>query len=123
MIFNQEIPALARYSIHSRILTWDQKWLFLVSYFRLHSNNKITSLGLSRIVFKESNGKTIKPQEVFEASGYFKNQSEKEKEELENRRQRGMEFIEGMISSERLLENFFLEDEIIDKNSKVPAKL
>ncbi|RIA82454.1 hypothetical protein C1645_788276 [Glomus cerebriforme] len=123
-IFNLEIPPFSRYSVHTRILTWDPKWCFLVSYFRLHSNNKITSLGISRFVFKEQNGKTIKPEEIFEAAGYFKNESEEEKEERENRRQKGMKIAEGMNSLERLFDEDFVGDLNLKNNiTKVPAKL
>jgi len=108
-IFNHEIPPFSNYSIHTKILTWDQKWLFLVSYFRLDKSNKITSLGLSRCIFKESNGKTIKPEEIFEAGEYLKDESEEEKEKRENIRQKEMKFVEGICSTERLLD----EDKIL----------
>lgn len=120
-IFNQEIPPFSKYSVHTRILTWDQKWLILVSYFRLHKENKIVSLGLSKCIFKESNGKTIRPEELFIGSGYLKNESEKEKEEREDRRQKGMKFVEGIYLAERLFDDEFIQD--LNLKNKIPAKL
>ncbi|RGB33743.1 hypothetical protein C1646_703638 [Rhizophagus diaphanus] len=120
-IFNHEIPPFSNYSVHTRILTWDQKWLILVSYFRLHRENKIVSLGLSKCIFKEPNGKTIRPEELFIASGYLKNDSEKKKEEREDRRQKGMKFVEGTYLAERLFDDEFIKD--LNVKNKIPAKL
>lgn len=121
MIFNHEIPPFSKYSVHTRILTWDHKWLVLVSYFRLHKDDKIASLGISRCIFKEPNGKTIRPEEIFEASGYLKNESEKEKEERENKRQKGMKFVEGLYAAEGLFDEEFVKD--LNLKNKIPAKL
>jgi hypothetical protein len=120
-VFSQEIPPFSNYSVHTRILTWDQKWLVLVSYFRLHKGNKIVSLALSKCIFKESNGKTIRPEELFKGSGYLNNVSEKEKEERENRRQKGMKFIEGISLAEELFDEEYVKD--LNLKNKITAKL
>ncbi|GBB85601.1 hypothetical protein RclHR1_01210009 [Rhizophagus clarus] len=121
MVFDHEIPPFSNYSVHTRILTWDHKWLVLVSYFRLHKDNKIASLGISKCIFKEPNGKTIRPEEIFEASGYLKNESEKGKEEREKRRQRGMKFVEGIHVAEGLFDDEFVKD--LNLKNKITAKL
>src|SRR5581483_1772672 len=126
MVFDNEITPFTRFSILTRILTWDQKWIYATSHFKLHSNNKITSLGIMKIVFKEADGRTVRPEEIFEFCGYFKDETEEEKEEREKRRQLGMKFVEGILPIEQLIDpNVLVDPDNIKKgeNDKILAKL
>ncbi|KAF1998921.1 hypothetical protein P154DRAFT_555082 [Amniculicola lignicola CBS 123094] len=40
--FQKAIPPLARYEVSSRILCWDQKWIYVVSHFAKPGSNKPT---------------------------------------------------------------------------------
>ncbi len=123
-VFKTEIPVLSRFSIHTGIFAWDQKYFIIISYFRLHNTNEITSLALSRILFKGPNGKTFKPEQMFEAAGYFKDESKEEKEERENKRQTRMKIIEGIHRLDQLFDETFARELNLDKmKGKVPAKL
>jgi hypothetical protein len=90
-VFKREVKPFQRFEIWSRILTWDQKWVYVISYFvenghgnRLLSqqseataNNKtqgnnadtaILATCVARYVFKRGR-KTVPPQEVFQTVG------------------------------------------------------
>ncbi|CAI2180747.1 894_t:CDS:10 [Funneliformis geosporum] len=124
--FNSEIPILSRYSIHSRVFTWDNKWFYLISYFRLHSTNEIASIALSKVIFKVSSGKTIKSEVMFETSGYFKNESIEEKEERENKRQIRLKLVEQIFPfefSDGTCARDFLNEIKAKRNNNVQAKL
>ncbi|KAF2106762.1 hypothetical protein BDV96DRAFT_654326 [Lophiotrema nucula] len=41
-IFKKAIPPFARYEISSRVLCWDQKWVYVVSHFAKPGSNKPT---------------------------------------------------------------------------------
>ena len=90
-VFKREIKPLQRYEVWSRVLTWDAKWLVLVTYFvkaGTHKNvmrslqkgegNKdgseaqkaILAVGVSRYVFKDGR-RTAPPQEVLQHMGLY----------------------------------------------------
>ncbi|CAG8615754.1 16925_t:CDS:2 [Funneliformis caledonium] len=125
-IFKSEIPLFSSFSIHSGVFTWDHKWIFIISYFRIHRTNAIASIALLKVIFKEPSGKTIKPEVLFETSGFFKNESIEEKEETENKRQARMKLVEQIFPNELIDETFardFLNDLKAKSNNNVPAKL
>lgn len=79
-VFKQELKPLQAYKIRSRILGWDNKWLFVLSRFETGSgsssavpsdkvdNSKLAAVSLSKYVFKLGR-KTIPPEEVIKWSG------------------------------------------------------
>ncbi|EAW11683.1 acyl-CoA thioesterase [Aspergillus clavatus NRRL 1] len=87
-VFKREIKPLQQYEIWSRVLAWDEKWLYVVSYFvkagtgkavmrSLHGDQKsagfdpnkvILASSLSRYVFKDGRI-TVQPQDVLIHNG------------------------------------------------------
>jgi hypothetical protein len=45
-MYRKAIPPFARYEISSRVLCWDQKWIYVVSHFTKPGSNKPTKLVL-----------------------------------------------------------------------------
>ncbi|THC98401.1 hypothetical protein EYZ11_002120 [Aspergillus tanneri] len=83
-VFKREIKPFQQYEIWSRVLTWDEKWLYIVSYFviggtgkavmeSLHTqgqkgtnfnpNKAILASSVSRYVFKDGRI-TVRPESV-----------------------------------------------------------
>ncbi|KAJ5714384.1 uncharacterized protein N7483_011565 [Penicillium malachiteum] len=73
-LFHREVKPLQRYEVWSRVLAWDEKWVYVVSYFvkkgALASDGSIRgdpdakfvlASGLARYVFKEGRV-TVKPE-------------------------------------------------------------
>lgn len=74
-IFRAEIKPLQAYSITSRVLGWDDKWLFVISKFEIPTTakdgtkgKKLAAIGLSKYVFKLRR-KTIPPEEIVKTCG------------------------------------------------------
>ncbi|RAL06935.1 acyl-CoA thioesterase [Aspergillus homomorphus CBS 101889] len=80
-LFHREVKPLQRYEIWSRVLAWDEKWVYVVSYFvkkgALTQDGKIKgdpdakfvlASGLARYVFKEGRV-TVKPEEALRECG------------------------------------------------------
>lgn len=75
--FKKEIKPYARYDVTSRVLSWDDKWLFLLSKFTLPGQkNRTACTAITKYVFKHGK-KTIPPKEYLEACGYYNEQAEK----------------------------------------------
>ncbi|OJD23026.1 hypothetical protein ACJ73_05626, partial [Blastomyces percursus] len=71
--FKKEIPPYERYEMQSRIAGWDEKWLYVVTYFlrpakRTGEPKTILATGISQYVIKKGR-LTIKPAKVLKASG------------------------------------------------------
>lgn len=91
--FRKEIKPYGAYEIHSRVLAWDEKWLYVVSYFvkpgsakkmaraQSHSASKgetpelagvakgmVFTSAITKFVFKEGR-KTIRPEDALEELG------------------------------------------------------
>ncbi|KLJ05521.1 hypothetical protein EMPG_10995 [Blastomyces silverae] len=71
--FKKEIPPYERYEMQSRIAGWDEKWLYVVTYFlrparRRGEPKTILATGISQYVIKKGR-LTIKPAKVLKASG------------------------------------------------------
>jgi len=73
VIFKAEIKPYERYSISSRILTWDDKWLYIISHFTRykktipgHSKSPVVASAISKYVFKRKR-LTIPPEQVLTA--------------------------------------------------------
>lgn len=75
-LFRREVKAYQQYDIVSRVLTWDEKWLYIVSYFVKPSKShpteivedRILASALSRYVFKQGR-QTVQPVDVLRNSG------------------------------------------------------
>ncbi|KAF3941713.1 hypothetical protein ABW19_dt0205523 [Dactylella cylindrospora] len=74
-LFRREIKPYEKYEIWSRVLSWDDKWFWVVSHFvsakgdpKHDGKRKIYASSLSKYVFKVER-KTIPPIEVLEESG------------------------------------------------------
>ncbi|KAK2813437.1 hypothetical protein FQN50_000753 [Emmonsiellopsis sp. PD_5] len=71
--FKKEIPPYERYEMQSRLSGWDEKWLYVVTYFlrpekRRGQGKTILAIGVSQYVIKKGR-LTIKPTRVLQASG------------------------------------------------------
>jgi hypothetical protein len=69
-VFRREIGPLQRYVVRSRVLGWDNKWLFVLSRFEIGSgstsdkaNARLAAVALSKYVFKDGR-KTIAPEDA-----------------------------------------------------------
>ncbi|KAF3390038.1 Uncharacterized protein DPV78_011831 [Talaromyces pinophilus] len=103
-VFKREIKPFERFEIWSRISTWDQKWIYVISYFmkkghgnRLLSqqseattdskspssdaNTAILATCMARYVFKRGR-KTVPPQEVFQTLDLCPSQEDKTSAEV-----------------------------------------
>ncbi|CAG8599461.1 50_t:CDS:2 [Paraglomus occultum] len=68
-LFKKEIPPFAKFLVETRLLTWNEKWVFLVSRFVLEKTKVTACICTAKLVFKRSNGKTVKPEDLFELCG------------------------------------------------------
>ncbi|QRD91130.1 hypothetical protein F9C07_2280442 [Aspergillus flavus] len=74
-IFRREIKPWQRYDVESRILCWDDKWLYIVSHFLKPGSHSETGTGgseegilasaISKYVFKKGR-RTVTPEEVLQ---------------------------------------------------------
>lgn len=90
-VFKREIKPLQRYEVWSRVLSWDKKWLVLVSYFvqagtyksvvqstekgqenrqGAEAQDAILAVAVSRYVFKDRR-RTVPPEEVLQYMGLY----------------------------------------------------
>lgn len=72
--FMKEIKPFQKYRIENRILSWDQKWIFLLSEFKV--GDRTVALSVGKLVFKDHR-KTIPPSKVIEFCGYSCDEIEK----------------------------------------------
>lgn len=69
--FKNEIPPLAKYTMVSKVIGWDQKWFFVESQFELGdpANPTIAATAVTKYVIKEGR-RTVPPGEAFRISGF-----------------------------------------------------
>lgn len=78
-VFRREIRPLQKCQIWSRVLSWDEKWVYIVSYFvssdyakaqnaRVPGEENILASGIARYVFKDGR-KTVRPAEAMTDCG------------------------------------------------------
>ncbi|KAF7715221.1 Uncharacterized protein PECH_008715 [Penicillium ucsense] len=81
-LFRREIKPYQRYDVITRVLTWDDKWLYVVSYFvkpgsaqgsRI-AEDQIFASAISRYVFKKGR-QTVTPAEVMRHSGLLSDET------------------------------------------------
>ncbi|RUS22401.1 hypothetical protein BC937DRAFT_89449 [Endogone sp. FLAS-F59071] len=141
-LFKKEIVPLQRYTIQTRILTWDEKWFWLEHRFvypkelaRRQQNQSlgdddsvtpkelkapddeivVACIALSKLVFKERSGKTVPPTTVLEICGHGVGN-----EEREERRARAYAYLEGLANTEKLFDGRW---GVSGKRSSVTASL
>lgn len=73
--FRREIKPYQRYEVESRVLGWDEKWMYIGSWFLSRSRGKdgkkeVLASALSKYVVKKGR-LTVGPARVLEASGYL----------------------------------------------------
>lgn len=87
-LFKREIPPLQAYTIQTRVWTWNEKWLFLQHRFIIeHENGNLPTvccIATSKIVFKQTSGKTVSPMEIFKLCGHPYDDVQVEKKRSEN---------------------------------------
>lgn len=73
--FKKEIKPLQRYTIVSRVLGWNQKWLIVESRFEIGSKKSpvVAATALTKYVVKDKR-KTIPPSEAFKMTGFSEGQ-------------------------------------------------
>lgn len=71
----KEIKPYQRYEMHSRVLSWDQKWLYISTHFvptrstvKGKETTTVFASAMSKVVFKEGR-KTVPPAVVFDLVG------------------------------------------------------
>lgn len=79
--FKREIPAYTRYEVKSHIASFDQKWIYIVTYFLKPSGKRtveedpekllkrLYAVSISKYVLKKGRY-TVPPTDAFEAAGY-----------------------------------------------------
>ncbi|KAK2752451.1 hypothetical protein FQN54_008113 [Arachnomyces sp. PD_36] len=71
--FKREIRPFERYEVRSKLVAWDQKWMYILTYFirpekRPGSGKTLLAMGVSKYVIKKGR-LTIRPERVLRASG------------------------------------------------------
>lgn len=79
--FKREIPAYTKYEVKSHVASFDQKWIYIVTYFLKPGKGKkgqddpevlkkrLYAVSVSKYVLKKGRY-TVPPKDVFEAAGY-----------------------------------------------------
>jgi acyl-CoA thioesterase FadM len=66
--FRRPLPPFQRFSVKSRLLYWDEKWLYLEQ--RLESAKGVHSIAIVRGLFLKRNGVAVPSQKLFDYMGY-----------------------------------------------------
>ena len=99
-VFRREIRPLQKCQIWSRVLSWDEKWVYIVSYFVSNDDTKeqnahmpgednILASGIARYVFKDGR-KTVRPVEALTDCGVLPLHTDDSWNEYEAERAKGM---------------------------------
>ncbi|CUM63478.1 uncharacterized protein PRCAT00001053001 [Priceomyces carsonii] len=96
-VFKAELTLFQRYEIKSRVMAWDNKWLFVLSKFVVPKGNseKLCAIAVTKYVFKKKGRITIRPIEMIKECGLYS-------EEVENINKKNYELVKYMSSSEDL---------------------
>ena len=117
--FRREIRPFQKYEIWSRVLSWDEKWVYVISYF-VSSNytmgqngvmpgeESILASGIARYVFKDGR-KTVRPVEALTDSGVLPLQTDESWSDYEAQRAEGM-VIGGCLAGLEALPGVFCLD-------------
>ncbi|KAG0173971.1 hypothetical protein DFQ30_006450 [Apophysomyces sp. BC1015] len=100
-LFKKEMPPLQRYTIQSRVWTWNHKWLWLQHRFVFTKDKEevIACAAVSKIVFKRASGKTISPPHVLELCGHHLSAAD------EDRRAKNWDIAQHILELDVLFQN------------------
>lgn len=93
--YKRELKLFQRYNIKSRILAWDDKWVFVLSKFVLPGSEKLIAIAVTKYVFKKKLRITIRPEEMVRECGLWN-------EEVAEQNRKNYEIVKYMSSSEDL---------------------
>jgi acyl-CoA thioesterase FadM len=91
--FKREIKPFQKYSIKSRVLAWDNKWLFILSKFVI-GKDKVASTMVTKYVLKDGR-KTINPEQAIKFQGMWS-------EELELKNKENLKLCQWMVNTDQL---------------------
>ncbi|ODV68403.1 hypothetical protein HYPBUDRAFT_155521 [Hyphopichia burtonii NRRL Y-1933] len=83
-IFKKELTLFQKFQIKSKVLAWDQKWLFVLSKFVIPNgskNEKLCAIAITKYVFKKNGRITIKPIDLIKDAGLYNDEIVKINEE------------------------------------------
>ncbi|KAK9311153.1 hypothetical protein V1524DRAFT_411993 [Lipomyces starkeyi] len=86
-------------ALHSLIIGWDEKWLFVVSRFELAGSTNTCAISLSKYVFKLGRT-TITPQDALKQCGLWS-------PEVEAKGYDGRKKVQGLMDLDQLEEEEF----------------
>lgn len=92
-IFKRELKPYQQYKIRSKVLGWDEKWLFVLSKFE-YMNGKLAAVAVTKYVFKLKR-RTIPPKDAIQMCYQWS-------EELEKKGREGMVKVKGLLEIEAL---------------------
>ncbi len=72
-------------SIESRILSYDDKWLFILSRFFNQRSGQLKAMAVSRYVFKQGT-KTVKPQFLIDECGFDSEHADRQTDSLQGQK-------------------------------------
>lgn len=120
--FKHEIKPYQRYLMWSRVLCWNEKWFWIVTWFveanekgSQDAEKKVFATGLSKCVFKKGR-KTVKPEIIMKLSGLLpghvgaddgaQSQHDENVASIELERRRGLECVDSQDGLEKLHDRF-----------------
>ncbi|KAK9460561.1 uncharacterized protein V1516DRAFT_696284 [Lipomyces oligophaga] len=95
-VFRREIKPYASYNIRSKIVGWDDKWLFVVSKFESPQTKKLHAISVTKYVFKMGR-KTLPIREALERNGTWS-------PEIERQGREGMKWVQGIVDLDQIEE-------------------
>ncbi|KAK9457981.1 hypothetical protein V1511DRAFT_508076 [Dipodascopsis uninucleata] len=93
-IFRREIKPLVQFQIKSKVVGWDDKWLFVVSKFYTDGGKKFCAVSVAKYVCKFGR-KTVPPKECLEACGLWT-------PEVELKGREGRKKVQGLLDLDQL---------------------
>lgn len=92
--FKHELKPFQTFQIHSKIIAWDKKWIFVLSKFLSAPSDKVYAITLTKYVFKRGRI-TIVPEQMMKEVGLWS-------DEIDHICQRNLSIVEHMTSMEDL---------------------
>lgn len=81
-LFKKELKIFQSYKIKSKVLAWDEKWLFVLSKFvipdkKSDNGERLCAVAITKYVFKKNGRITIKPTELIKECNLYNDEIEK----------------------------------------------
>ncbi|KAK7207418.1 hypothetical protein BZA70DRAFT_13518 [Myxozyma melibiosi] len=95
-VFKREIKPYIKYQISSRVLGWNDKWLFVLSRFEDPKTKKLYAFSLTKYVLKKGRI-TVPIPEALKASDLWS-------EEVERKGREGLKYAQGLLDLDMLEE-------------------